>query len=191
MTFAADAESGTTAVTLWRDGKEVGTFTASATLTRTFASSSLVVGGGAAFTGNIDEKTDTPALCVVERSAATPFTVRLRATNAGPVPVKGAFLAWVNDDWELTGAPLPAELALATNETRILSFAVRAKPGRALNALYPIHASWSLPGGDPLHPIAIFRAKTRRRASRRQRRLPSLKGAVCGWTSFRRPSGRR
>ena len=111
-----------------------------------------------AFEG-FDEKTDTPALCVVERSAVQPFSVRLRATNAGPVPAKGAFRVWVNDDWELVDSPPPAELALATNETRILSFAVRAKPGRALNALYPIHASWTLPGGEPLHPIAIFRAK--------------------------------
>ncbi len=57
VTFAsgADAESDTTVVTLWEDGSSVGSFTAAGTLTRTFTSSSLVVGGGAAFTGNIDE----------------------------------------------------------------------------------------------------------------------------------------
>ena len=111
-----------------------------------------------AFEG-FDEKTDTPALCVAERSAAKPFRVCLKATNAGAIPVKGAFRVWVNDDWELTEPLPPAELALAANETRELSFAVQAKPDRALNALYPIHASWALPGGEPLHPIAIFRAK--------------------------------
>ena len=111
-----------------------------------------------AFEG-FDEKTDTPALCVAERRAAKPFAVRVRAANKGAKPVAGAFRVWVNDDWELAGPPPPAELALAANETRELSFAVQAKPDRALNALYPIHASWALPGGEPLHPIAIFRAK--------------------------------
>ena len=107
---------------------------------------------------DFDEKTDTPALCVAERSAAQPFTVRVRASNAGPVPVKGTFRAWVNDDWETVDVP-SADLALAPGASRELTFGVRAKSGRALNALYPIHATYAIPGGEPLHPIAIFRAK--------------------------------
>ena len=54
LTFAAAEDGNSTVVTLWQDGKEVGTFTAG-TLTRTYTSSSLVIGGGAAFTGAIDE----------------------------------------------------------------------------------------------------------------------------------------
>lgn len=54
VTFAIGADEASTAVTLWRDGAAVGSFTVG-TLTRTFASSSLVVGGGAAFAGFIDE----------------------------------------------------------------------------------------------------------------------------------------
>ena len=54
VTFSIGADEASTAVTLWRDGAAVGSFTAG-TLTRTFTSSSLVVGGGAAFAGFIDE----------------------------------------------------------------------------------------------------------------------------------------
>lgn len=53
VTFAAEADG--MVVTLWRDGADVGRFTAVDGLTRTFTSSSLIVGGDAAFTGHIDE----------------------------------------------------------------------------------------------------------------------------------------
>ena len=63
--FAIGADEASTAVTLWRDGAAVGSFTVG-TLTRTFASSSLVVGGGAAFAGFIDEIRISPRVLDAE-----------------------------------------------------------------------------------------------------------------------------
>lgn len=65
VTFAIGADEASTAVTLWRDGAAVGSFTVG-TLTRTFASSSLVVGGGAAFAGFIDEIRISPRVLDAE-----------------------------------------------------------------------------------------------------------------------------
>lgn len=65
VTFAIGADEASTAVTLWRDGAAVGSFTVG-TLMRTFASSSLVVGGGAAFAGFIDEIRISPRVLDAE-----------------------------------------------------------------------------------------------------------------------------
>lgn len=59
LTCAAGADGAATTVTLWRDHAAVGSFTAG-TLRRAFTSSSLVIGGGAALVGVLDEIRVTP-----------------------------------------------------------------------------------------------------------------------------------
>ncbi|MBR1608949.1 MAG: hypothetical protein IJ678_04965, partial [Kiritimatiellae bacterium] len=59
-------------------------------------------------------------------------------------------------------APRPAALALPCSlpphSTNSVFATAIPKPGRVLPALYPIHATFAFPGGEALHPIAIFEA---------------------------------
>ena len=104
-----------------------------------------------------DENRDAPELQVATRDAAQPFPIQIAVENAGAVPVSGALSIALNDDWDVTGVP-ETELAVAAGASRTLTATARGKPGRVLPALYPIHVEYAIPGGEPIHPIAIFKA---------------------------------
>ena len=131
-----------------------------------------------------DEASDKSGLVAARRDAGEPFEIRLDIANATDSPVSGDLAFWLNDDWEVVdsdpsgppGPPGPPGGTGGTGRTgrtadRLVlpcivapgatnSFFATAvpRPGRVLPALYPIHASFSLPGGEPLHPIAVFLA---------------------------------
>ncbi len=137
------------------------------------------------------EKTDSKDLQVATRDADKPFLVSVSLVNTGAKPVSGRFMAWMNDDWEVFGTP-SEPLSLKAASTQTVTMTACAKPGRALPALYPIHAVFAPGGGEPLHAIAIFRAELPAAAKKaaetvvkedgftRLRDLPST-----AWTSVR------
>ena len=55
-------------------------------------------------------------------------------------------------------ATLALPCALSAHSTNSFFATAVPRPGRVLPALYPIHASFAFPGGEALHPIAIFEA---------------------------------
>ncbi len=104
-----------------------------------------------------DERQDSQKLQVAERDAARPFPVEIQIENNSLSPVKGRLTVWLNDDWDVLDAP-DGEVAVESGERKTLTATARARDGRALAALYPIHAAYAIPGGEALHPIAIFKA---------------------------------
>ena len=104
-----------------------------------------------------DESMDTKELHVVERDASKPFPIKIQIENKSPSPVKGLLNVWLNDDWDVLDLP-HGEVSVASGETKTLTTTARAKEGRALAALYPVHVSYAVAGGEALHPIAIFKA---------------------------------
>ena len=108
-----------------------------------------------------DEASNKSGLVAARRDAGEPFEIRLDIANATDSPVSGDLSFWLNDDWEIRGGSPDAQaLSCAIPPRSTNSFFATAvpRPGRVLPALYPIHASFSLPGGEPLHPIAVFLA---------------------------------
>ena len=122
-----------------------------------------------------DETGGSSAFVPAKRAADEPFEIRLDIANATDAPVSGGLAIWLNDDWDLA---LPGEVqdrdsarsdeehpeaqalpcAIPPHSTNSFFATAIPRPGRVLSALYPIHASFSLPGGEPLHPIAVFEA---------------------------------
>ncbi len=121
-----------------------------------------------------DETGGSSGFVPAKRAADESFEIRLDIANATDAPVSGGLAFWLNDDWDLA---LPGEVRAEARrsdeehpEAQALPCAIPAhstnsffataipRPGRVLSALYPIHASFSLPGGEPLHPIAMFLA---------------------------------
>ena len=146
-----------------------------------------------------DEASDKSGLVAARRDAGEPFEIRLDIANATDSPVSGDLAFWLNDDWEVSpggagGSPATTQTLVARHSSLVTlpprstnSFfaTVVPRPGRVLPALYPIHASFALPGGDPLHPIAVFLANGATNGSRAATeplslplRLASLPGAV-------------
>ena len=133
-----------------------------------------------------DETGGSSAFVPVKRAVGEPFEIRLDIANATGAPVSGGLAIWLNDDWYVAaeaassdeglapGAPAPGRADLRETPLTIpphstYSFFATAvpRPGRVLPALYPIHASFAFPGGEPLHPIAIFEAVQARAEARR------------------------
>ena len=91
----------------------------------------------------------------VDAGAPRPFPVTL--WNGTAKSVAGTLSVWMNDDWDVVGPQ--GRVSLAAGETKTLMFTGTAKP-RAIDALYPVHATFTPDGADPksaVHPIAIFR----------------------------------
>jgi hypothetical protein len=85
-----------------------------------------------------------------------PFTFTVRLHNASDKPVSGTVAVAINDDWQVTGtnAFLVSVAPGQTWQTTCTATACN----RVLDALYPIHARFSLNQAE-LHPIAIFQAE--------------------------------
>ena len=111
---------------------------------------------------------DAKVVLAAKRDASAPFEIRLDIANTTASPVSGDLRIWLNDDWDIPSSLVTRHSSLTTRHSSLVtlpphstnSFFATAvpKPGRVLPALYPIHASFDFPGGDPLHPIAIFEA---------------------------------
>ena len=138
-------------------------------------------GGVAMRIVGFDESMEGKGLQVVERDAAKPFPVEIRIENKSSAAVTGSLKVWLNDDWDVLAAPT-GEVSVASGETRTFTAAARAKAGRVLAALYPIHAEYSVPGIEELHPIAIFRAMLPAPVSEVTR--PTLKNGQITQTAF-------
>ena len=111
-----------------------------------------------------DEMTGSPGLHVVTRNPDEPMSIQIVLENRRAEAVSGQVKAWLNDDWEVMGMPA-GDVVLRPFSTNTVSVTARARPGRVLPALYPVHATYAIPGGEPLHPIAIFRAEPKARPS--------------------------
>jgi hypothetical protein len=103
-----------------------------------------------------DETKDREDIYVVTREADKPFPVEITVSNKGAAAVSGEFKVWMNDDWDILDVPA-GDLAVPVGVTRSLKMMARAKASRVLAAHYPIHVTYAVPGGEPLHPIAIFK----------------------------------
>ncbi|MBQ6247878.1 MAG: hypothetical protein IJK04_13490, partial [Kiritimatiellae bacterium] len=131
-------------------------------------------GVSARFVG-FDETGGKSAFVPAKRAAGEPFEIRLDIANATGAPVSGEFAIWLGDDWDLAlpgeaqdrGSARPDEehrdaqalpCAIPAHSTNSFFATAVPRPGRVLPALYPVHASFAFPGGEPLHPIAIFEA---------------------------------
>ena len=122
---------------------------------------------------------DPRGVACAKRDASAPFEIRLDIANTTDAPVSGDLRIWLNDDWEVAaeaarsdkGAQVPSPDAQAPSpDAQALSCAIPPhstnsffataipRPGRVLPALYPVHATFAFPGGDSLHPIAVFEA---------------------------------
>ena len=106
---------------------------------------------------------DAKVVLAAKRDASAPFEIRLDIANATAASVSGDLRIWMGDDWEVEVAgSRPGAQALPCvippHSTNSFFATAVPKPGRVLPALYPIHATFAFPGGDPLHPIAIFEA---------------------------------
>ena len=99
-------------------------------------------------------------LGVTEVAAGAPRTFPVTVENKTDKPVTGRLSVWMNDDWDVAGPQ--GALTLAPGEKKTLSFTGTAK-ARALDALYPVHATFTPDGVDAKavvpHPIAIFQYK--------------------------------
>ena len=112
-----------------------------------------------------DEGRGLPRLEAAERDGAAPFEFDVSVENATGAAIDAPLSVWLNDDWEVaagSAAPSPEAqtmpCAAFPHSTNVLHFSAIPREGRVLPALYPIHASLALPGGDPIHPVAVFRA---------------------------------
>lgn len=99
-------------------------------------------------------------LGVTEVAAGAPRAFPVTVENKTGKPVTGRLSVWMNDDWDVAGPQ--GALTLAPGEKKTLSFTGTAK-ARALDALYPVHATFTPDGADAKavvpHPIAIFQYK--------------------------------
>jgi len=106
---------------------------------------------------------DAKGVLAAKRNTTAPFEIRLDIANTTAAPVSGELRIWLNDDWDVafgtqTGSLCSQTAAIQPHSTNSFFATALPKPGRVLPTLYPVHASFALPGGDPLHPIAIFEA---------------------------------
>lgn len=103
-----------------------------------------------------------------------PFTLENRSGK----PLVGTLATWMNDDWSLSG-PKTERITLAPGEKRTVVRTATAKKDRILNALYPVHATFAVEGSatEPLHPIAVFEARTKHpaKAGGADAKQPALK----------------
>ncbi len=97
-------------------------------------------------------------LGVTEVAAGAARTFPVTVSNRTERTVAGRLKVWMNDDWTVSGPQ--GELALGPGEGQTLLFSGAAS-ARALDALYPVHATFTPDGAAPNaevpHPIAIFR----------------------------------
>ena len=112
----------------------------------------------ARFIGLEEISSDANGVQCARRDASAPFEIRLDLANATVEPVSGDLRIWLGDDWELAGEAT-RRATLPPHSTNTFFATAIPRPGRVLPALYPVHASFAMPGGDPLHPIAIFEAR--------------------------------
>ena len=105
-----------------------------------------------------EEETGGPKLKVATRKADEPVSIPIIVENRRDEAVSGRMAVWLNDDWEVAGVAAQ-DIVLQPHSTNTVTATATAKKGRALSALYPIHATFAIPGGEPLHPIAVFRAE--------------------------------
>jgi len=105
-----------------------------------------------------EEETGDSKLKVSTRKADEAVSIPIVIENRRDVAVSGRLAVWLNNDWEVTDAPGP-DIVLQPFSTNAVTATAKAKKGRVLSALYPIHATFAIPGGEPLHPIAVFRAE--------------------------------
>lgn len=96
-------------------------------------------------------------LGVTEVAAGAPRAFPVTVENKTGRPVTGTLAVWMNDDWDVAGPQ--GALTLAPGEKKTLRFTGTAK-ARALDALYPVHATFTPAGADAKaavpHPIAVF-----------------------------------
>ena len=112
----------------------------------------------ARFIGLEEISSDANGVQCARRDASAPFEIRLDLANATVEPVSGDLRIWLGDDWELAGEAT-RRATLPPHSTNTFFATAIPRPGRVLPALYPVHASFAMPGGDPLHPIAVFEAR--------------------------------
>ena len=112
----------------------------------------------ARFVGLEEISSDANGVHCARRDASAPFEVRLDLANATDAPVSGELRIWLGDDWELAGEAT-RRATLPPHSTNAFFATAIPRPGRVLPALYPVHAAFVFPGGDPLHPIAVFEAR--------------------------------
>ncbi len=127
---------------------------------------------------------DKKNLKCVELDATRDLPLEFVVSNGTGKTVSGRFSVWMNEDWQVL-APAEETLSLAAGEVRTARRTARPGP-RVLPALYPVHAEYRIAGRKPIHPIAVFRAKTTNRAfTRRQKVRDSLTPGVfrldCGF----------
>ncbi|MDD2598271.1 MAG: hypothetical protein PHO37_03460 [Kiritimatiellae bacterium] len=86
-----------------------------------------------------------------------PLRFEVQLINNTSTDAQGTIKVWLNDDWDATPSE-SAALTVVAGKSHTLQCTATAK-GRALAALYPVHASYTTPDGHLLHPIAIFKAE--------------------------------
>ena len=112
-------------------------------------------------TGASLKPNDPRGVVCAQRDASAPFEIRLDLANTTAVPVFGGLRIWLNDDWDISvggAGEQPQVIVLPPHSTNSFVATAIPKPGRVLPALYPVHATFAFPGGDALHPIAVFEA---------------------------------
>lgn len=119
---------------------------------------------------SFDEAIDTNAnyrarkLLVAEVDADSPRQFPVLVENRSRQTLEGVLKVWMNDDWQAL-EPAAECVTLAPGEKRRFMRTAVAKPDRILNALYPVHAVFAAKDEkEPLHGIAVFRARTARPA---------------------------
>ncbi|MBQ6248281.1 MAG: hypothetical protein IJK04_15525, partial [Kiritimatiellae bacterium] len=104
---------------------------------------------------------DPRGVVCAQRDASAPFEIRLDLANTTAAPVSGDLRIWLNDDWDISvggAGEQPQVIVLPPHSTNSFVATAIPKPGRVLPELYPVHATFAFPGGDALHPIAVFDA---------------------------------
>ena len=112
---------------------------------------------------------DKKNLKCVELDATRDLPFEFVVSNGTDKTVSGKFSVWMNEDWQVL-APAEESLSLAAGEVRTARRTARPGP-RVLPALYPVHAEYLIAGRKPIHPIAVFRAKTTNRAFTRRQKI--------------------
>ena len=109
---------------------------------------------------------DRNNLKCVELDATKDVPLTFTLSNGTERAVSGELAVWMNDDWQVLDNAKEI-VALAAGEVKTVVRTARPGP-RVLPALYPVHAQYSVAGRKPIHPIAVFRAKTPNRAFTRR-----------------------
>lgn len=126
-------------------------------------------------TGAALKPNDPRGVVCAKRDASKPFDIRLDIANTTGAPVSGDLRIWLNDDWEIaiggSGAQPPVVVSPPHSTNSFFATAI-PRPGRVLPALYPVHATFAFPGGDALHPIAVFEATRPEAGDAAFRRVP-------------------